>query len=1056
MPLSHDRLHDPVRAHFALDGAWTALPGERDLNFRLDAPTGGSYVVKVADPARPIGALRLQVELVDVLAKAELSIETPRQVLGPEGTALLTAPVDGSPRTIQVLTWVPGHTLRHVRDRPTALLRQWGSVAGQLSRALRTFDHPAAHRYSAWDPHHAQDHRELLPLIDADRQALALHFFDWVDSVDFDEIAELRRSVCYADAHEDNLLVSQQPDLSWRITGLVDVGDAVFTYTVCELAIACAYAAMDLPDPVGAMAAVVRGYVAEFTLSEPELLALYPLIVGRLLTTVTQAARARVADPDNAYRAVSEQQAWRLLERLRDICPRFAHYAFRAAAGVEAYPLAEKFERWLGGLPELAPVLAWRGRRVRPFDFSVGSRDLGNYGNYVELPRFEAYVRRALEDQGADIGYGGYLETRPFYTSDLFQAEGNEGPRWRTLHLGLDLWSPAGEPVYAPLPGRVHSFRQNDGPRDYGATIVIEHRVTVPVLEPGQSSRLQFWTLYGHLSTASLKGLTVGQEVSIGQAFAKTGKPRENGGWPPHLHFQVSLDLLDQRGDFPGVAYPEEREIWASLCPDAGLLAGVGLSPRRRRMSSGRPATHSPLSPPKSPAANVEVDAEPEPFEHLDLAEAPAPHNLVEQRSRLLGRSLSLSYREPLHIVRGVGAYLLDDTGRRYLDTVNNVAHVGHEHPRVVAAIQRQAAVLNTNTRYLHPEITAFAAELCATLPAELSVVHFVNSGSEANELALRMARAAAGREDIIAVEHGYHGNTAATIAVSSYKFDGRGGSGRPPSTHLVPAPDTYRGEHRDPEAAGPAYAAYLDTTIAELQSRDRGPAAFICESILSCGGQVVLPKGYLPAAYAKTRAAGGVCIADEVQVGLGRVGSHFWGFELQGVVPDIVVIGKPIGNGHPLGAVVCTPAVAEGFANGMEYFNTFGGNPVSCAAGRAVLRVVREAKLQAHALQTGELLQGELRGLQQRDERIGDVRGHGLFLGVELVTDAQTRAPDVTLATHITDRLRERGILMSTDGPLHNVLKIKPPMCFGEREVDFLMRELGRVLDGARSTTSR
>ncbi len=1043
----HDDLRALVRTRFALEGEWTALPGERDLNYRLTVDPGESYVVKVADPVRTRGSLRLQRDLLKVLAKAALDVATPRNVKSVNGKALASATVDAVERTIQVLTWVEGQTLRDVCDRPTSLLEEWGGVAGRLSTALQTFDHPAAHRHSVWDPRHAQTHRALLPHIDPGRRALATHFFDWVDSVDFDKIAELRRSVCYADAHEDNLLVTQQPDLGWRITGLIDVGDAVYTYTVCELAIACAYAAMGMPDPVGAMAAVVRGYVTTFAISEPELLALYPLIIGRLLTTVTQAAKARTDDPDNAYRSVSEQQAWELLERLHGVCPRFAHYAFRAAAGREAYPLSEKFERWLSGLPRLTPVLKWRGRRVRPLDLTVGSLSLGNYGNYLELPQFERHVRRLLEDADADIGYGGYLETRPFYTTDLFQTEGNEGPRWRTLHLGLDLWSPAGESVYAPLPGRIHSFRQNDGPRDYGATIIIEHRVTVPVLEPGQSSRLQFWTLYGHLSSASLEGLAVGQEIALGEAFAKTGDPSENGGWPPHLHFQVLLDLLDRSGDFPGVAYAEERHIWASLCPNAGLIAGVKLAPRRKVSASERLSRLGLGSSPQAPSDGADRPSAPAPFAELDLAAPPAPRNLVEQRSRLLGRSLSLSYRAPLHIVRGVGAYLLDDTGRRYLDTVNNVAHVGHEHPRVVTAIQRQAAVLNTNTRYLHPEITAFAAELCGTLPPELSVVHFVNSGSEANELALRMVRTVTNARAVVAVEHGYHGNTAATIAVSSYKFDGRGGAGRPPSTHLVPAPDTYRGAHRDPATAGREYAAYLDPIISEARATGRGVAGFLCESILSCGGQIVLPEGYLSAAYAKTRAAGGLCIADEVQVGVGRVGSHFWGFELQGVVPDVVVIGKPIGNGHPLGAVVCTPAVAEAFANGMEYFNTFGGNAVSCAAGRAVLRVVRDEGLQAYALDIGELLLDRLRELQSGCEGIGDVRGRGLFLGIELVADRETREPDAVLAAHVADRMRERGILMSTDGPLHNVLKIKPPMCFGEREVDFLMRELTRVL---------
>lgn len=408
---------------------------------------------------------------------------------------------------------------------------------------------------------------------------------------------------------------------------------------------------------------------------------------------------------------------------------------------------------------------------------------------------------------------------------------------------------------------------------------------------------------------------------------------------------------------------------------------------------------------------------------------------------------MSISYRKPLHVVRGYMQHLYDDTGRRYLDTVNNVPHVGHQHPRVVRAAQRQIAVLNTNTRYLHENIVRFAEELMATFPPELCVVHFVNSGSEANELALRMVQAYTGQKDMVAVEVGYHGNTGGCIGISSYKFDGKGGQGVPPHTHIVPIPDTYRGLYRTDPEAGRKYAAHVQQAIEKVQAPGRNIGGFICESILSCGGQIVLPEGYLQEAYRHVRAAGGLCIADEVQVGFGRVGEKFWGFELQGVVPDIVTMGKPIGNGHPLAAVVTTPAVAAAFANGMEYFNTFGGNPVSCAIGREVLNVIRDEDLQANALQVGKYLSAGLRDLQQRHPAIGDVRGPGLFLGFELVKNRETLEPATAEAGYLANRMRELGVLMSTDGPFENVLKIKPPMCFSEQDADFLVDSLDKVL---------
>ncbi|QXD17048.1 aminotransferase class III-fold pyridoxal phosphate-dependent enzyme [Rhodocaloribacter litoris] len=422
--------------------------------------------------------------------------------------------------------------------------------------------------------------------------------------------------------------------------------------------------------------------------------------------------------------------------------------------------------------------------------------------------------------------------------------------------------------------------------------------------------------------------------------------------------------------------------------------------------------------------------------------------DLLRLRAHLLGPSLSLSYRTPLKIVRGEGTYLFDETGRAYLDCVNNVCHVGHCHPRVVEAACRQMAVLNTNTRYLHDAIIDYAERLTATLPEPLRVCFFVNSGSEANDLALRLARAYTGGTDVVVLDGAYHGNLSSLIDLSPYKFDGPGGAGAPPHTHVVPMPDPYRGPYRrdDPDA-GTKYAAHVAEAVEEIAAAGRGLAAFFAEPILSCGGQVVPPEGFFRAAYEHVRAAGGVCVADEVQVGFGRVGSHFWAFETHGVVPDIVTMGKPIGNGHPLGAVVTTPAIAAAFANGMEYFNTFGGNPVSCTVGLTVLDVIAKENLQANARRVGTYLAGRLRGLMARHALIGDVRGRGLFLGVELVRDRATLEPAAEEAAEVVERAKERGVLLSTDGPLHNVLKIKPPLVFSEADADRLAGTLDAVL---------
>jgi 4-aminobutyrate aminotransferase-like enzyme len=400
---------------------------------------------------------------------------------------------------------------------------------------------------------------------------------------------------------------------------------------------------------------------------------------------------------------------------------------------------------------------------------------------------------------------------------------------------------------------------------------------------------------------------------------------------------------------------------------------------------------------------------------------------ILEARARLLGRNLSVAYREPVKIVRGEMQYLFDEQGRRYLDAYNNVAHVGHCHPRVVAAGVEQMRLLNTNTRYLHDLIIQYAERLTATLPEPLSVCYFVNSGSEANELALRLTRAHTQARDLIVLEHAYHGNTTTLIDISPYKHDGPGGGGPPSWVHKVP--------WHDPQPA--------IEMISQLKSAGKNLCGFIAESMPSVAGQIVLPANYLANVYTAVREAGGVCIADEVQTGYGRIGTHFWGFEYYGVVPDIVVLGKPIGNGHPIGAVITRPEIAASFANGMEFFSTFGGNTVSCAIGLEVLAVVQEENFQAHALEVGHYLLNQLRHLQQRHDLIRAIRGSGFFIGVELSTGPA--------ADNIVNRMREEGILLGTDGPQHNVLKIRPPMPFSLNDADLLLGVFSRAIEQER-----
>lgn len=423
---------------------------------------------------------------------------------------------------------------------------------------------------------------------------------------------------------------------------------------------------------------------------------------------------------------------------------------------------------------------------------------------------------------------------------------------------------------------------------------------------------------------------------------------------------------------------------------------------------------------------------------------------LMQRRAAHLPSNLSVLYpHDPIHVARGRGQYLYDVDGHEYLDCMNNVPLVGHSHPKVTEAITTQLRLVNTNTRFLYDPLVDYAERLADLLPDPLTVCFFVNSGSEANELALRLARTHTGRDGVIVLAGAYHGNTSALVDVSPYKFDGRGGRGRPAHVQVAPTPDAYRGRHRGP-GSGPAYAGEVASALQRGQDAGHPPAAYLAEPIMGTAGQIIPPAGFVPDVYEHARVAGALVIADEVQIGFGRVGTDLWSFSAAGGVPDVVSLGKPIGNGFPLGAVVTTREIADSFANGMEYFNTFGGSPVSCAAGLAVLDVLEQEQLQEHARTVGERLLANFRELAASYDSIGDVRGAGLFAGVEFVADPDTRQPDADTARKVVRRLRGRRILISTDGPDDNVLKIKPPLPFTAADADRLSEAIDEALSHA------
>ncbi len=994
-----------ARELYGLEGRACALPSEYDDNFRLETADGDARVLKVMHPMREAGFVDLQCAALRTVADRDPGLPVPRVLPDRAGRPYSTTTLgDGAPRTVWTLSYLAGRPIAGLRPVTPGLLEELGGALARLDLALAGFSHPSARRELKWDLLRAGWIRGHLGLVeDARRRALVERVLARYDAEAAPALGRLRRSVVYADANEHNVLVGFGPDRYPRLAGFIDFGDMIETVTAAEVAVACAYASFGAADPLAAVRPVVAGYHRVLPLAEEELAVLDVLVRTRLAVSVVNSACRAAAEPGDPYLTVSEAPAWAALEAFDKVPPRLAHYAYRDACGLPPAPHGPAVTRWLeesGG--SFAPVLAHDLRRgpVLVLDLSVGSRMLGADPAGLETPRLAETIAKAMAEAGAAVGVGRYDEARAIYTTGSFAAGGNPTAERRTVHLGIDLSVPPGSPVQAPLDGEVHTVAVNAAPKDYGPLVILRHRVP---------SGEEFFTLYGHLDRGSVAGLAPGRAVRAGEAFAAVGSPPENGDWWPHVHVQIILDLLGLDEDFPGVAAPGRRSLWAGLSPDPNLILGIpgDLFPR------------------------------PE----------PSKDETLRARRRLLGRNLGVSYREPLKIVRGWMRYLHDETGRAYLDAYNNVPLVGHGHPRVVQAVREQMALLNTNTRYLHDNLVRYAGRLTALMPEPLRVVYVLNSASEANELALRLARSHTGREDVIVLESAYHGHTTGLVDISPYKFAGPGGKGRKPWVHVAALPDDYRGPFRrdDPEA-GTKYAEDVGRQADEARARG-GLAAFIAETLPSVAGQIVLPRGYLAEAYRHVRAAGGVCVADEVQVGFGRLGTHFWGFETQGVVPDIVVLGKPIGNGFPLAAVVTTEAIAASFANGMEFFSTFGGNPVACAAGLAVLDVMRDERLQERALRVGGHFIAGLRRLAERHPVIGDVRGSGLFLGVELVRDRRGLEPAGAEASYVVDRLRDLGVLAGTDGPFHNVIKIRPPLCFTEADADLFIFSLDEVL---------
>ncbi|MDU8928202.1 aminotransferase class III-fold pyridoxal phosphate-dependent enzyme [Alisedimentitalea sp. MJ-SS2] len=987
-----------LKAHWGIGANLRRLDGEYDLNFLAETGGSASYVVKAMRPGCEDWLVEMQIAAMEHLHHADPDLPSPRIIPASLGAKFLhLADEDGAERLVWMIERLPGKCYALSAPKSDALIHELGKVLGRTDKALQGFSHPQLERDFKWDLMRAGWIGTELDCIDSpDRQALlqTIH-------ADFEAIKPaldtLPNQAIHNDANDYNILVAG-PLGSPEISGLIDFGDMCTAPRICDLSIAAAYVVLDHPNPESALAALVSGYHATYPLTAQEIDLLWPLLRTRLAVSVVNSTLMAADNPDDPYVTISQAPAWRFLESY-DLHPVLLAARLRAACDLPAVEGADRVLEWLDS--ERGNFAALMGEDLS--DAPMGSLSVENSTwpqNPFDMPVEEAaHVGEEFEDNG-QTWLGFYHEPRLIYTAPAFRKGPWKASDRRTVHLAVDAFAPAGRPLFAPLRGTVVVAEYREAHLDYGGVIILRHET--PEADP-------FYTLYGHLNPEFLDRLNPGDLVERGEEFCRLGDPTMNGGWAPHVHFQLALTTEGIEADWPGVGDPDEMYLWRAICPN--------------------------------PAALLNLPDEKTHYAPTDKS------TILDKRRAHFGGNLTLTYDDPVMLMRGWKHHLFDEWGRPYLDAYNNVPHVGHAHPRIQAVAADQLKRMNSNTRYLHPAQTAFADKILSKLPDQFEVCFFVNSGTEANELALRLARAHTGAKGIVTPDHGYHGNTTGAIAISAYKFAKPGGMGQTDWVELVEVADDYRGSfRRDVPDRAQKFADLVDPAIAALKAKGHGLSGFIAETFPSVGGQIIPPKGYLPAVYDKIRTAGGVCIADEVQTGLGRLGEHYFGFEHQGAVPDIVVMGKPIGNGHPLGVVVTTKEIAESFDNGIEFFSTFGGSTLSCRIGKEVLDIVDDEGLQENAQRMGTRLIAGLKTLQDTHPCVGDVRGMGLFLGLELTRPDGSEATEI--CSYVKNRMRDHRILIGSEGPKDNILKIRPPLTIEADDVDMIITTLGSILD--------
>jgi 4-aminobutyrate aminotransferase-like enzyme/Ser/Thr protein kinase RdoA (MazF antagonist) len=971
-PIAEEAAAGFLSERFGVTGTLERLGSNHDCNFRVrsDPAQDGrrDYVLKFFNPVTDSSALLAHCEAIERLAVALPDLRLPRGRSGLDGQFLQTFRHDDANLDSLLLDFVPGEPIMDSRYLAPRVLARLGELAGRVTSALEGFEKPPAARPSMWDLRHAYDVvQSLAPQMpDPAAGQQVLEAARLAKSLIEPHDGLLPQQVIHGDLADNNLVCEVDVDGRPLPVGIIDFGDLMDSWTICELAVACT----SVLHHHGAAAASILPAVQAFDdvrrLSDEELEVLWPLVVLRAAVMVVAGQDVVLRDAQNSYASAALDREWRMFQVSTSVPAEVMSAQLRSALGRghSGRPLPSAGVPLILGLPEDAPVL----------DLSVTSDDLHS-GRWQDDAAEARLVAEVL-----DAGVPAVLTRHGEHRLTRTRVDGLGG-RAATLALGVEvhLSETLAETVavQAPWSGTVT--------HDSGEGLTLAHEglgLVLRGLDTGHSVGERFEVVAGQ---------------TLGTVAARAGGPR----------LEVQLTHLPT-GDTPAFVPPDLGAGWLAVCPDPTAVI------------FGREVSNLP---PETSYAS-----------------------LLQRRDRSFATVQEHYFDAPPQIERGWRQHLVDTRGRSYLDMLNNVTVLGHGHPRLSAAVHRQWQRLNTNSRFHYSAVVELSERLSSLLPDQLDTVFLVNSGSEAVDLALRLAWAHTGHQDVVAVAEAYHGWTYASDAISTSIADNpHAVDSRPDWVHTVPAPNSYRGEHRGSDAAryGPDAAAF----IAQMADRGRPPAAFVAEPFYGNAGGMALPDGYLTEVYAATRAAGGLGIADEIQVGYGRLGTQFWGFEQQHAVPDILTVAKAMGNGHPLGAVITRRDIADSFRSQGYFFSSAGGSPVSAVVGLTVLDVLRDERLQENAKLVGTHLKRRLETLQLKHPLIGAVHGSGLYLGVEFVRDHDTLEPAAEETAAICERLLELGVVLQPTSERMCVLKIKPPLCLTTNDADRFVDALDDVL---------